>query len=180
MTPFNNEVISIDALPKYEEAKMTPVQEKYWTVMVINFLTTFLFLGAIVTGFSFLWDMQQYQWYILGGYVILMVVIFFFQRMSFSKRSYALREKDIIYRHGILSTITVIIPFSRIQHVGINEGFVSRYYKLAQLQIYTAGGSSSDLKISGLSRSDAEKIKEKVMLLITKNEENLKNEDAEI
>ena len=180
MTPFKNEVIQIDSLPKYEEAEMTRIQNKYWTVMVINFLIAFLIVGSIVTGFSFLSDMRENQVYILSGYVALMLLVFFLQKMSFSKRSYALRERDIIYRHGILATMTTIVPFTRIQHVALNEGFVSRYYNLAQLQIYTAGGSSSDLKISGLSREDADKIKDLIMLRIKNKEEKLKNEGAEI
>lgn len=159
---------------------MTLVQKKYWTVTVINFLVVFLVVGGIVTGFSFLPDMRENQLYIISGYLILMIIIFFLQKMSFVKRSYALRERDIIYRHGILATITTILPFTRIQHVALNEGLVSRYYKLAQLQIYTAGGSSSDLKISGLSKDDAEKIKDVIMLHISNKNESLKNETAEI
>ncbi|MEO7316297.1 MAG: PH domain-containing protein [Ginsengibacter sp.] len=180
MIPFTNEVIQIDSLPKYEEAEMTPIQKNYWTVLVINFLIFFLVVGGFVTGFSFLSDMRGNQVYILSGYVVIMLAVFFLQKMAFSKRSYAIRERDIIYRHGILATITTIIPFTRIQHVALNEGFVSRYYKLAQLQIYTAGGASSDLKISGLSKDDADKIKELIMLRIKNKEENLKNEGAEI
>ena len=180
MTPFTNEVISIDSLPKYEDAKMTPVQKKYWTVMVINFLITFLILGGILTFFFFLRDTPQYFRYVLVGYLVLMIISFFLKRMSFSKRSYALRERDIIYRHGILSTITTIIPFTRIQHVALNEGFVSRYYHLAQLQIYTAGGASSDLKISGLLKEDAEQIKEAIMFHIINKEENLNKAVSEI
>lgn len=180
MTPFTNEVISIESLPKYEEAEMTAIQKKYWTVMVINFLITFLVVGGIISVISVLFGTPQYLWYILGGYSILMIVSFFLKKISFSKRSYALRERDIIYRHGILSTITIIIPFTRIQHVGINEGFVSRYYNLAQLQIYTAGGSSSDLKISGLLKVDAEQIKEAITIHLTDKEKNSNNESSEI
>lgn len=180
MTPFTNEVIQIDSLPKYENAEMTLVQKKYWTVMIINFLIIFLVVGGIVTGFSFLPDMRESQVYMISGYLLLMIIVFFLQKISFSKRSFALRERDIIYRHGILATITTILPFTRIQHVALNEGFVSRYYKLAQLQIYTAGGSSSDLKISGLSKDDAEKIKEVIMLQISNKDESFKNERAEI
>lgn len=178
--PFTNEVIEINSLPKYEEAKMTFVQKKYWTVLVIEFLIIFLVAGLIITAFTFISEVQPNRFFILFGYLILMIIIFFLQKISFSKRSYALREKDIIYRHGVLATITTIIPFTRIQHVEINEGFISRYYTLAQLQIYTAGGSSGDLKISGLSKGDAEKIKELIMLRIGKKEENLQNENAEI
>lgn len=179
MTPFTNEVIQIDSLPKYEEAEMTPIQREYLTVMVINFLITFLVLGGLVTAFTFLPDIQDSRWYIIGGYMVIMIILYFLQMLTFSKRSYAMRERDIIYRHGIISTKTTIIPFIRIQHIALNEGFVDRYYKLAQLQIYTAGGSTSDLKLSGLLKEDAEKMKSVIMLQIDKKQVyNPMNEEA--
>ena len=180
MPPFTNEVISIDSLPKYEEAGMTPVQKKYWNVMVINFLITFLVISGMITGLFLLRDTPEYFRYIFIGYLVLMIIVFFLRKVSFAKRSFAIRERDIIYRHGILSTITTIIPFSRIQHVSINEGLFSRYYQLAQLQIYTAGGATSDLKISGLLKSDAEQLKEMIMLQIINKEQNVNNEDSEV
>lgn len=171
MTTFTNEVIPIESLPEYEQAETTPVQKKYWTVMVINFGITFLLLGGLITAFTFLPDIRIYQWYIIGAFLVLMFIMFILQKMAFYKRAYAVRERDIIYRRGLLSTITTIIPFTRIQHVALNEVLVARYFGLAQLQIYTAGGSSSDLKISGLSKEDAEKIKSVIMLQIVKKED---------
>src|SRR5690606_41032422 len=38
-------------------------------------------------------------------------------RLAFKKRGYAVREKDLLYRSGILSTTTTIVPFNRIQHI---------------------------------------------------------------
>lgn len=180
MIPFTNKVILIASLPKYEEAEMTSVQKKYWNVMVINFLIEFLIVGGIITIVAILTGTPQFIWYILIAYCIIMIITFFLRKISFSRRSYALREKDIIYRHGILSTKTTIIPFTRVQHVGINEGFVSRLYNLAQLQIFTAGGLAGHLKISGLSKEDAEKLKEAVMLHIKEKDEYLKKEIEEV
>ncbi|MEO6683747.1 MAG: PH domain-containing protein [Ginsengibacter sp.] len=180
MTPFTNEVIPIENLPKYEEAETTPIQKKYWNVMLLKFLIRFLFLGAVVTGFSFMPEIIPYRWFLIGGFIIVMTAHLMLKKMAFHKRCYALREMDIIYRRGLLSTITTLIPFTRIQHVALNEGFIERYYGLAQLQIYTAGGSSSDLKISGLLKADAGKLKAAIMLHIGKRgEDNPINEAAE-
>ena len=54
----------------------------------------------------------------------------------------------------------VTVPFSRIQHVEIDEGMFSRFFKLASLSVYTAGDSSDDLEIKGLSKEQALQIKE--------------------
>ena len=164
MTPFTNDVMNISDLPKYEEVTTTPIQRNYWKVIMINLFLSFLIIGsALVISALYIPDLKPFSWYIIAGFVLLMGLITILQKIAFNKKSYALRERDIIYRSGILANHTIIIPFNRIQHVGMNEGFISRFYGLAQLQIFTAGGSSSDLKISGLLKEEAETIREAIM-----------------
>jgi hypothetical protein len=47
---------------------------------------------------------------------------------------------------------------------------LSRYFGLASIELFTAGGSSSDLKINGLLFEDAKKVKESVSLKINEIE----------
>ena len=175
MEKFTNNDIPIFNLPKYEEANMQSIQPKYWKVMIITNLLTAIFLATIIIIISFVInDREFYVWYIIPAIVLLMIIYFILLKKSFKFRSYAIREHDIIFKHGILSRIATIIPFNRIQHIVINEGFISRYYRLAQLQIFTAGSDSDDLKISGLLKEDAEKIKEAILGRIEKKiEENI-------
>src|SRR5690606_34653268 len=91
---------------------------------------------------------------------------------AFHKRKYAVREHDIIYQRGLLSNHVTIVPFSRIQHVAVYESFLARKLKLAQIQIFTAGGTAGTLKISGLEKENAEKIKAVILGKITSGEEN--------
>ena len=70
-----------------------------------------------------------------------------------------MREKDIIYKSGIVAETTSIIPLNRIQHVALDEGLFSRIYKLATLQIHTAG-VSGNMNIAGIPAHQARKIKE--------------------
>jgi membrane protein YdbS with pleckstrin-like domain len=103
----------------------------------------------------------------VGATVILIALLFWLSTISFRKKGYALREKDILFQKGILSRTTTVIPFSRIQHVALHEGFFSRMYQLSELQIYTAGGSSSDLHIPGLPKEQAEQMKTFLLQKIT-------------
>jgi membrane protein YdbS with pleckstrin-like domain len=59
----------------------------------------------------------------------------------------------VLYKYGILATKTIIIPYNRVQHVALHEGFVSRYLGLAKIEIFTAGGSSSDIEIQESKRT---------------------------
>ena len=71
----------------------------------------------------------------------------------------ALRERDIVYRSGLIWRKMVIIPFNRIQHVEVSSGPLQRKFGLASVKLFTAGGSSVDLKIDGLSTERAEQIR---------------------
>jgi uncharacterized membrane protein YdbT with pleckstrin-like domain len=51
--------------------------------------------------------------------------------------------------------------------VALHEGVFSRMYQLTELQVYTAGGSSSDLHIPGLPKEEAERIKSFLLNKIT-------------
>ena len=70
-----------------------------------------------------------------------------------------LLEHDAIYKSGLISETTTIIPFNRVQHVALHQGFISRKLGLASIELFTAGGSSSDLEIPGLLLADAQIIK---------------------
>lgn len=59
----------------------------------------------------------------------------------------------------MISETTTIIPFNRVQHVALHQGFISRKLGLASVELFTAGGSSSDLEIPGLLLADAQIIK---------------------
>ncbi|MNL51009.1 Bacterial membrane flanked domain protein [compost metagenome] len=88
--------------------------------------------------------------------------------IGFRKKGFAFRDHDVLFRYGIVATNTTIIPYNRIQHVSLHEGWVSRYFGLATIEIFTAGGSSSDLEIPGLKKEQAENIKQLLMGKIQK------------
>ena len=62
----------------------------------------------------------------------------------------------------------MIIPYNRVQHVALHEGFISRIFGLAKVEIFTAGGNNSDLEIPGIAKEEAENIKQLLMGKIQK------------
>ena len=172
MEKFEYELIDLATIPRYEEMELQPIRPNYWKVIQFNFAIQLLIYASLLGLFLNLKseELAHYFWIITIAFIFLMLLIYLALRIGFKKRSYGIRTHDLIYRNGILSTQTTIIPFNRIQHIAVNEGFLSRYYCLAQLQIFTAGGSSSDMKISGLLKEDAEKIKETILSKISTSE----------
>src|SRR5690554_2202101 len=168
MQDFTNNSVDLDIIPKYEEVSFLPIHKKYWNVMVINLLI-FAVILFVATAIAFV-SVYQSTDVGAGFYVSILAFVFGFigllfwlNRIAFRKRGYLIREKDLLYKSGILVTTTTIVPFNRIQHIAVHEGMFSRMYGLASLEIYTAGGNSSDLSISGIEREKAYAMKELLM-----------------
>ncbi len=170
MEEFTNETIDTKQLPRYESVELTSLHKNYWKVLLINNAIIFSIIAIVMI---FLWmnieDSQEYSPFLVFG--IFLVIVngsFFLNRISFKKKAYAFRNHDVIYRSGIISTNTMVIPYNRVQHVALHEGFVSRIFGLAKVEIFTAGGSSSDLEIPGIEKEEAENIKQLLMGKIQK------------
>ncbi|WP_379089825.1 PH domain-containing protein [Pedobacter sp. UC225_65] len=164
MQDFTNETIDLDKLPKYQEIVLTAPDQKYWKVIIIN-ICIFLFIIGIGLGL-FLWlntYIKPYTYPIIGGFLVFGILLFLIHRASFKKRGYALREKDIVYKSGIIAEKTSIVPLNRIQHVSLDEGVFSRMYGLATLEIHTAGGSAGHMHIAGIPVEKASVIKEALL-----------------
>jgi len=95
--------------------------------------------------------------------MVLLIFSLWFASASVDRKSYVLRQKDISYRTGVFFRDWITIPFSRVQHCELSRGILERTFGLAQLHVYTAGGSSSDISIPGLRDDVAMQMKEFVI-----------------
>ena len=179
MNVFTNNPIDITQLPKFEEVQLKGLNPKYITVLLFNFS---LLLTLVIVGFSALFYFKRDAfsnviWIaILVGVVLFLVGLVVFTKFSFHKKGYAFREHDAIYKSGLISETTTIIPFNRVQHVALHQGFISRKLGLASVELFTAGGSSSDLEIPGLLLADAQLIKNLVSQKINPPKKDKLNE----
>jgi membrane protein YdbS with pleckstrin-like domain len=164
---FTNETIDTTKLPRFEEVTFTPLHPKYWNVVLITIALVFLVIGiGMVAAIIFVEETPAKTFILM--YLIAVTAVVFFSRMAFRKKGFAFRNHDVLFRSGIIATSTIVIPYNRIQHVALHEGLFSRYFGLAEVQIFTAGGSSSDIQIPGIEKSQAEDIKQLLMGKIQK------------
>lgn len=163
---FTNETINIAELPKFEEVPFQPLHRDYWKIMLIgNFIL--LLILSIAAGLLLVFvEESRENW---SFFPIAIIVLFLLSvglaKVSFKKRGYAFRQHDVLYKNGIISETTTIIPYNRIQHVALHEGVISRMFGLASVEIFTAGGGDSDIEIPGIEKEKAQSIKQ---LLMTK------------
>ena len=159
---FENDQVWISDIPKSESIEFTNLLPKYKRLLNIQWLIFFaLIIIAIVVAY-FKFDEIESIWF--GGVLIIWLVFlltkFSFIQLGFPNKGYAIRQKDLHYRTGYLTHRIISIPFNRIQHVEIRQGFISKMLDLAILKIYTAGNSAYDLSLKGISLETAEDIKQ--------------------
>ncbi len=78
-------------------------------------------------------------------------------------KGYVLREHDIAFRRGLIFRKATFLAFNRIQHIELSQGPLQRRFGLATLKFFTAGGLSVDMKIDGLRREDAQKLRQLIL-----------------
>lgn len=174
---FQNNPIQNQYLPTFESVELTPVSKKHLKVVMLNcaIFSLFLLIGSGV-GFYFLQQVWDYAWLVFIVATVLILWIFLQNYFAFLQRKYAIRERDIIYHFGLLQRNILIIPFNRIQHVALAEGWFSRILGLKSLSVFTAG--SADLTINGLPKEVAENFNQLILNKI--KEEELQEEVSEL
>lgn len=166
MEHFTNNTIDISQLPRFEAVAFQKLKADYWKVMVINRIIIFFILGIATGTLFYIVDEEigdEIIYFIAATFGLVVILTFIFSRIAFIKKGFVFREHDVLFQHGIIATNTIIIPYNRVQHVALHEGWLSRYFGLAKVEIFTAGGSSSDIEIPGIEKEEAEKIKQLVM-----------------
>lgn len=168
---FINNTIDTAALPKFEEAQLTALHAAYKKIIWFNLVLTFAIIAVVAgLGLYFIEESRPY-WYIIAIiYAAVMLLSFVVSFISFRNRGFAFRTHDVIYRSGAIAIETNIIPYNRVQHVAIHEGILSRKLGLATVEIFTAGGVNSDIKVPGIEKEHAERIKQLLVGKILKLE----------
>jgi membrane protein YdbS with pleckstrin-like domain len=161
---FQNTQIDLSVLPSVGELNWKPLQRSYKRLLL---LSTVLWCAAFIAGITIAIPIVNVPiWVPLLAYgfvisVALLQLLFIVKGFPF--KGYALRMHDILYKSGWLYKKQIAVPFNRIQHVDIRQGVFERAFGLSKLNIYTAGGNSSDITIPGLLDEDAQRLKEYIL-----------------
>ena len=155
---FSNLKIPSDQVQPIESVHFDKHPKRYKKLRLIGWVIQFTFLSVIWVLPLILFPPAAIGtcafWMILAGLRLAE------ETKGFHIRGYVVRENDITYKKGLIRFSMTTIPFNRVQHTEINQGPIARAFNLSTLSIYTAGGSTSDLKLSGLDPDTAQRLKD--------------------
>jgi len=160
---FSNEQVLLESIPQIEQLDRIPMEP---ALLRSNRITTVVFFSILIITLLVLTfivkveDFDQVVWYILGGLVTLGIFSFWFAGLSFKHKNYVIREKDVLFQKGVIWRSTTVVPFNRVQHCDVKVGPIDRMFDLAELQVFTAGGTGSDVTIVGITKDTANRIKD--------------------
>ena len=172
--PFNNPQVDTKELPSVEAIDYVGVHKNS---LVVHTIGSLIWWGFLLTTASVFIYFNNFEYPPFLNYVVLGVLSTFailalvFNVLGFRRKGYALRERDISFQEGVLWKAHTVIPFHRIQHSEVIQGPIESMFELATLAIYTAGGSASDLTISGLQQEEAHQIKDFLLHKMARHEE---------
>jgi membrane protein YdbS with pleckstrin-like domain len=99
-----------------------------------------------------------------GSALALAAVVAWFVERRVRAWGYLEREDDLIVRRGLLVRRLSVVPYGRMQFIDVTAGPVERTFKLATLRMHTAA-AASDARIPGLSRPEAERLRDQLARL---------------
>ncbi len=129
-------------------------------VIFLGELINFFIIIALNTGLYFLLHAFNLPhivyiiFYILAGLFLFFALLNLLLKptIGFQYYRYAISDDRITVRYGVLTRTEETLPMRRLQKVTVDAGPILRLFKLADIEIYSAGGS---LTISKLPQDEA-------------------------
>lgn len=146
--------------------ELRPIHEKAVTLWRL----TTLGRGAIITGLAvgaeIFFELPVPAGGISAAAAILTVAAAaIFPGLRYRAWRFALRDRDVYLRRGVLFRTTSIVPHARIQHVDTRHGPIDRWLGLARLVVFTAGTQGAIITIPALAADEAEEIRDRLAAL---------------
>jgi uncharacterized protein len=158
---FDNSEIALDELPAADKLEWRNLDSRYARRLQLQALisTAVMAVGILVVQ---LMPLPIDRRLFVPGWLVVGVIGLFgvlWPLFSVPRKGYAIRDKDIVYRSGVIWRTVTAVPFNRIQHVETSSTPLDRRFAQAGLQLFTAGGSGGDLKIEGMPADVAERLR---------------------
>jgi hypothetical protein len=152
----------LDALPTHQDIIFEPLADNALRYVQVSWLLFYVPLMCVLAAVCYFNEAfaSLAQTPLLVALPSILIISLAYNVLSVRLRGVAVRNHDIAYKKGVIWQQVTILPLSRIQHTEIHRGPLERKFGLASVRLYSAGGMSADLNISGLSHGDCKDIRQ--------------------
>lgn len=156
---FENAEIPLDELSSADNLEWQSLDPRYARRLQLQSLITTAVMTVAVLTAQFVPLPLDRRLFAVAWLAVVVISIagILWPLVSVPRKGYAIRDKDIVYRSGVLWRTVTAVPFNRVQHVETSSTPLDRRFSQARLQLFTAG--ASDLKIGGMPADVAERLR---------------------
>jgi hypothetical protein len=101
---------------------------------------------------------------VIAGTVLLIAIALIIRIPSrrYGARGYQISADRLRVVRGLLFRYDTVVPFSRVQHIDVNQGPLERFFGIATLTLHTAGNHNSSVALPGLGEPLAREMRETI------------------
>lgn len=144
---------------------MTPLQRGQLGVLLTRSFLIALAIGVAAAGADLL---LQGKAIFRPGMVLLPVLLLLVYPTlvgplrRFGAWGYSMSEDELQLVHGLWTHVHTVVPLGRVQHIDVSQGPIERAWGVCRLVIHTAGTMHSQVVLPGLSRGEAEAMRDAI------------------
>ncbi|MGB3473004.1 MAG: PH domain-containing protein [Erythrobacter sp.] len=97
--------------------------------------------------------------------LVVFVALVFIVRLPMRRwqaRGYNMSVDRLRVVRGIMWRSDTVVPFSRVQHIDVDQGPIERYLDIATLTLHTAGSHNASVHLPGLNHAVATQMREDI------------------
>lgn len=158
---FENPEIALEDLPAVDEVAWRTLDERYARRLQLQSVIATAAVAVCVLVLHLVPLPIDPRLFVAAWLLVLVLGVFglLWPLASVPRKGYAIRDKDVLYRSGVVWRSVTAVPFNRVQHVETTSTPLDRRFGQATLQLFTAGSSGGDLRIDGMPADVAEALR---------------------
>lgn len=146
---------------RHEDEGLTPLDPAYVTVMRIQAMLSSLpfVAGALaleVSGRLFTGA------FLVPVVLVAAVLVLLIPIRRFNARGYDMAEDRLRVVRGLMFRRDTVVPFSRVQHIDVEQGPLERAFDIGKLVLHTAGTHNASVVLPGLKWDTAAALREEI------------------
>ncbi|MDY5584683.1 MAG: PH domain-containing protein [Arcanobacterium sp.] len=145
-----------------------PVEDSYYKVLLAStviwgliFLLPMIILAIFLASFEF---PGVLLWVLAAVILVILLISFVFVKRRARAIGYVELENELVVRRGIFFQRLAVVPYGRMQQVNVSAGPLLNRFGLSEIELVTAA-VTTNVKIPGIARTEAERLREKLTAL---------------
>ena len=127
-------------------------------------------VGGALAGTADRFTLELGLWVGPVVFVVLAVLGVFFALARYRIWRFAVEADAVTLERGVITRVTSVVPFVRVQHVDTQRGPIERLVGLSSVVVYTAGSRGADVTIPGLTPERADEMQAQLRRLAIESE----------